>query len=89
MVRLVMERGAVLVALGLALGISGAATVTRVLRGALYGVAAMDPATFATMAAVLGAVTMSACLVPARRAARVDPAARPTHRVDWSPQRLC
>jgi predicted permease len=73
--RLVMERGAVLVALGVALGISGAVTVTRVLRGALYGVAAADPATFATMAAVLGAVAMVASLVPARRAARVDPAA--------------
>jgi putative ABC transport system permease protein len=72
---LVMERGAAVVALGLALGISGALAVTRVLRGALYEVAATDPATFATMAVVLGAVAMSACFVPARRAARVDPAA--------------
>jgi predicted permease len=74
-VQLVIGRGAVLVALGLALGISGAATVTRVLQGTLYGMAATDPVTFATMATALAAVAMGACLVPARRAARVDPAA--------------
>jgi ABC-type antimicrobial peptide transport system permease subunit len=65
----------VLVALGLALGISGAATVTRVLQSTLYGIAVTDPVTFATMATALAAVAMGACLVPARRAARVDPAA--------------
>jgi hypothetical protein len=72
--RLVMNRGALLIALGLALGLGGAATLTRVLRGVLYGVAATDPATFGTMAAVLAAVALAACLVPARRAALVDPA---------------
>ena len=74
-VQLVIGRGAVLVALGLALGISGAATVTRVLQGTLCGIAATDTVTFATMAAALVAVAMGACLVPASRAARVDPAA--------------
>ena len=73
--RLVMKRGAVLVALGLALGLGGAATLTRVLQGVLYGIAATDPATFGTMAAVLAAAALGACLAPARRAARVDPAA--------------
>jgi putative ABC transport system permease protein len=73
-VRLVVERGAVLVALGLALGISSAAAVTRVLRGVLYGVAATDLVTFGTMALVLALVALAACLVPARRAALVDPA---------------
>jgi predicted lysophospholipase L1 biosynthesis ABC-type transport system permease subunit len=73
-VRLVVERGAVLVALGLALGISTAAAVTRVLRGVLYGVAATDLVTFGTMALVLALVALAACLVPARRAALVDPA---------------
>ncbi|MBI1792216.1 MAG: ABC transporter permease [Acidobacteria bacterium] len=71
--RLVMKRGALLVALGLALGIGGAAAITRVLRGLLYGVAATDPATFGAMAALLAAVALAACLAPARRAARVDP----------------
>jgi predicted permease len=72
-VRMVMRRGAVLVALGLALGLGGAAMLTRVLRGVLYGVAPTDPATFGTMAAVLAAAALAACLAPARRAARVDP----------------
>jgi predicted permease len=68
----VMKRGAVLTALGLALGMGGAAVLTRVLRGVLYGVAATDAATFGTMAAVLGAAALAASLAPARRAARVD-----------------
>ena len=71
---LVMSRGAVLVALGLALGLAGAAGLTRFLKGVLYGVTPTDPATFGAMAALLAAVALSACLIPARRAARVDPA---------------
>jgi ABC-type antimicrobial peptide transport system permease subunit len=72
--RLVMNRGAALIALGLALGIGGAAALTKVLRGVLYGVEASDPATFAIMSAVLAAAALAACLAPARRAAMVDPA---------------
>src|SRR5438094_2075468 len=72
--RLVMQRGALLVAVGLALGIGGAATLTKVLRGVLYGVAATDPVTFGATAAVLAAVALAACLAPARRAALVNPA---------------
>jgi putative ABC transport system permease protein len=72
--RLVMNRGALLITLGLALGIAGAAALTKVLRGMLYGIAATDPKTFGTMAAVLAAVALAACLIPARRAALVDPA---------------
>jgi predicted permease len=72
--RLVMRRGALLIALGLALGIAGAAAMTKVLRGVLYGVEATDPVTFSAMAALLAAVALAACLVPARRASRVDPA---------------
>jgi ABC-type antimicrobial peptide transport system permease subunit len=72
--RLVMSRGALLITLGLALGIGGAATITKALGGMLYGVAATDPETFGMMAAVLAAVALAACAVPARRAALVDPA---------------
>jgi putative ABC transport system permease protein len=72
--RLVMNHGALLITVGLALGIGGAATLTKVLQGMLYGVAATDPETFGTMAAVLTVVALAACLVPARRAALVDPA---------------
>jgi predicted permease len=73
MLRLVMSRGAWLTALGLAIGIGGAAGLTRVLRGVLYGVAATDSVTFGAVAALLGAVALAGCLAPARRAARVDP----------------
>ncbi len=71
---LVMGRGAVVVGLGLAFGMAGAAALTRVLGTLLYGVGAIDPATFGSTAALLGAVASFACLIPAIRAARVDPA---------------
>jgi len=73
MLRLVLSRGAALVALGLAVGIAGAVALTRVLHSVLYGVAATDTATFGVMAGVLAIVALGACMAPARRAARVDP----------------
>jgi putative ABC transport system permease protein len=73
MLWLVLSRGAWLTALGLAIGIAGAAALTRVLRGILYGVAPTDSPTFAAVAFLLAAVALTACLAPARRAARVDP----------------
>jgi ABC-type antimicrobial peptide transport system permease subunit len=71
--RLVAGRGAALVSAGLVLGVAGAAALMRVLKNALFGVTATDPATFAAMAALLGAVAMAACIVPARRASQVNP----------------
>ena len=47
---------------------------TQFLKTVLYGVTATDPATFGAMALLLAAVALAACLIPARRAARVDPA---------------
>jgi predicted permease len=72
--RLVMGRGGLLVSLGLAIGLGGAAALTRFLKTVLYGVTPTDPLTFGAMALLLAAAALSACLVPARRAARVDPA---------------
>lgn len=72
--RLVMGRGAFLTALGVAIGIGGAVALTRVLRSVLYGVEATDPLTFGAVAAALALVALGACVAPARRAARVDPA---------------
>jgi predicted permease len=72
--RLVMGRGAILIVSGLVLGVGGAFALTRLLRGMLYGVAATDPMTFGITASVLATVALAACLVPARRAAQVDPA---------------
>jgi putative ABC transport system permease protein len=71
--RLVVNRGLALTAVGLAVGMVGAVGLTRVLRGTVYGVSITDPATFGAMAAVLGGVALAACVSPARRAARVDP----------------
>jgi len=64
-----------LVAAGLALGLAGALTLTRLLEGLLFGVSPTDPLTFAGTALLLTAAAIAASLPPARRAARVDPVA--------------
>ncbi len=72
--RLVLGRGLRLTLVGVALGLSGAALLTRLLANQLYGVEPLDPGTFAAGTAGLALVTLAACCVPALRAARVDPA---------------
>jgi len=59
---------------GLALGLLLAVGLTRLLEAQLYGVSATDPWSFGAMALALAGLALAACLVPARRAARVDPA---------------
>jgi putative ABC transport system permease protein len=71
--RLILRQGLALSVLGVAVGISASLAGTRVLRGLLYGVAPTDPATFAVVAFLLVAVALVACLIPARRALKVDP----------------
>lgn len=73
--RLVVGKGVWLVGLGLALGVAGAWALTRLIASGLYQVEAADPATFAGVALLLGAVALLACLIPARRATRIDPMA--------------
>jgi putative ABC transport system permease protein len=70
---LVVGQGLRLALIGVAAGAIGALALTRLIRGLLFGVSAFDPMTFAAMAGVLIAVTLLACVVPARRATRVDP----------------
>jgi putative ABC transport system permease protein len=72
-VGLVMRRGALLFAVGAAIGIGAAAASARVLGGLLYNVRGVDPVSFGVATAVLLAVAMLACGLPARRAAAVDP----------------
>jgi putative ABC transport system permease protein len=72
--REVVGRGMRPAMVGLVAGISGALALTGVLSKLLYGVSATDPLTFVGVALVLAAVALLANLVPARRAARVDPA---------------
>jgi putative ABC transport system permease protein len=70
---LVVRQGMTLAVLGIAIGIVGAFAATRLLASMLYGVAPTDPATFTGVAALLAAVALLACWLPARRAAHVDP----------------
>ncbi|MGH9160137.1 MAG: FtsX-like permease family protein, partial [Vicinamibacteraceae bacterium] len=63
----------VLITIGLAIGIGGALALTRVLEAQLYGVSATDPVTFTIVALVLGGTALMASLIPAWRAATVDP----------------
>ena len=71
---LVLRRGLVPVLIGLVVGVGGALALTRVLKGLLYGVSATDPVTFGAVAIGVAAGSLTAMLVPARRATRVDPA---------------
>jgi ABC-type antimicrobial peptide transport system permease subunit len=71
--QMVLKRGLGLAATGLAIGLVGALWLTGALTTLLYGVTRFDPVTFATAPALLGAVALLACVVPAVRAARVNP----------------
>ncbi len=71
--RLVMGQGASLVLAGMGLGLVAALSLTGLLRGWLYGVSPADPVTMGAVSGLLAAASLVACLVPARRATRVDP----------------
>jgi putative ABC transport system permease protein len=73
--RLILSQGMVLTLAGLALGLIGAFVFTRLIQSMLFGVTTADPATFAVVPLVLVAVALLASYLPARRAARVQPAA--------------
>ena len=73
LIRLVVAESMGRVAIGLALGLAGALGFARVLASQLYGVGLLDPVTFTATPLILGVVAFVASLVPARRAARVDP----------------
>jgi putative ABC transport system permease protein len=73
-VTMVMRQGGIIAALGTALGIAAGLVATRALQASLFGVKAHDPATLAIAAGVLIVTVLTACYVPARRAARTDPA---------------
>lgn len=71
--RLVIGQGSRLALAGIALGLGGAFALTRVLKQMLFGVAPTDIPTFAGVGAILGATALLASLIPACRAARVNP----------------
>ena len=71
--KLVLRRAMLLAVVGVALGVAGAAIVTRYLSSLLFGVQPIDAFTFAAVALALVLVALVASLIPARRATRVDP----------------
>jgi predicted permease len=71
--RMVLGQGLRLVGLGLAIGITVAFFLSRLIAGILFNVPPTDPATFATVAAVLIVVAIGACVIPARRATSINP----------------
>jgi ABC-type antimicrobial peptide transport system permease subunit len=72
-IALVVRQSAVLTAVGIVLGLSGAAMLSRYLEGLLFGVTPLDPVTFAGAAVVFTLVALVAAVGPTRRATGVDP----------------
>jgi putative ABC transport system permease protein len=71
---LVVRQGAALAFAGGVIGVAGALAFGRALSGLLYGVSVLDPASFTAAIGVALSTALIACLLPARRAARIDPA---------------
>jgi putative ABC transport system permease protein len=71
--RLVIRQGMLLVLLGVTLGLLVSFAVTRFMAGMLFGVTANDPATLMGVSLLLAAIAFIACLIPARKATKVDP----------------
>jgi predicted permease len=72
-VGLVVREGMIMPGVGLVAGVAGALALTRVIRSALYGVSATNPAVYTALIALFTGLAALACYLPARRASRVDP----------------
>ena len=72
-VSLVLKKGMGLTLLGIGIGLAASFALTRLMSSLLFGVNASDPLTFIAVPLVLAAVALVACLIPARRAMKVDP----------------
>ncbi len=73
LLKLVLYRGLLLTGGGLLIGLGGTLALTRAMASLLYGIGARDPLTMMSVSAILTAVALAACYIPARRATRVDP----------------
>ena len=71
--KLITRNGMRLALIGIAIGLGGAFALTRLMTTLLFGVTPTDVSTFATVSALLIAVAVLACYIPARRATKVDP----------------
>jgi putative ABC transport system permease protein len=72
---LVVRRGMTLATTGVLVGIIGSLALTRLLQSSLYGISAQDPKTISLTAALLGLAALAACIIPGRRAMKVEPLA--------------
>jgi putative ABC transport system permease protein len=72
--RMVLRRGIVLLTIGIAIGLAGAAGLTRYLSGMLFDLTPLDPATYAAVALLFAVAALVASYLPAHRATQVDPA---------------
>ena len=71
--KLVLTRGVIFALAGIVIGVAGAFGLTRYLMTLLFGVRPIDLMTFVLVAAILMVVALLACVIPARRAAKIDP----------------
>jgi ABC-type antimicrobial peptide transport system permease subunit len=71
--RLMVKRGLILTLAGIGIGVVGALGLTRLIQNLLFGVSPSDPLIFVTITLLLTGAALGACLVPARRATKVDP----------------
>jgi putative ABC transport system permease protein len=71
--RMILRQGVTVTLIGIATGTAAALLLARLLRSQLYAVSPLDPGVYALVAMLLAIVALAACLIPARRAMRVDP----------------
>jgi len=71
--RLILLEGVLIIGIGLAAGLAGAFALRSFIESQLYGVSSADPVVLLLVAVVLSAVALVACVIPARRATRIDP----------------
>ena len=70
---MVLKQGAILIIIGVALGLAIAFASTRAISGLLFGVSPADPVTYAVVTIALMVTALAACYIPARRGMRADP----------------